>query len=240
MPVTSHIKSQLKSFILAALVWLIYQALRWTWRIHLIEPDRMQEALKQRENILLAHWHGDELALLFLIKRYRVCTMVSLSEDGQIMARFLKWLGGTIVRGSSSRQGALGLKALIHHMKKYHLNASFAVDGPKGPIYKVKPGIFQAQRLLSHHTPIFVAGVACNRVWRFHRSWNKAILPKPFAKLVIQWTPFDPTTNQLTSRSDSSAIAVHDPRDPQLAEALEQALHRSREQAQNALAGLSI
>lgn len=240
MAIINSLKVRVKSIVLAGTAWLIYQALRSTWQIQVIEPAEMQESIRQRRNILLAHWHGDELALLFLIKRYRVCTMVSLSEDGQIMARFLKWLGGTIVRGSSSRQGALGLKALIHHMKKHHLNASFAVDGPKGPIYKVKPGIFQAQRLLSQNTPIFVAGVACNRMWRFHRSWNKAILPKPFAKLVIQWTYFEPSIPKLSSRGDSPSLESYDPRDPQLAEALEQALHKSREQAQNTLAGLSL
>ncbi|MDA0350274.1 MAG: hypothetical protein O3C20_23075 [Verrucomicrobia bacterium] len=36
--------------------------------------------------------------------------------------------------------------------------------------------------------PIFCAGISCDRAWVFEKSWNKAYLPKPFAKLNIVWT----------------------------------------------------
>jgi lysophospholipid acyltransferase (LPLAT)-like uncharacterized protein len=57
------------------------------------------------------------------------------------------------------------------------------VDGPKGPIYEVKPGIFELARLT--HSPVVAVSVAATPVWRFERSWNKAILPKPFARVVM-------------------------------------------------------
>jgi hypothetical protein len=176
----------------------------------------MQQALKNRKPFLLAHWHGDEIALIQLSRRYRIATMTSQSKDGQMMEVIIRLLGAKTTQGSSTRGGVGGLKGLIRLVRQGY-NCSFAVDGPKGPIYKVKPGIFELSRLLD--APIYYAGVTCDRAIHVPKSWNKTYLPKPFAKIHIYWSGPMP-----------SVTKDQDARDPQLALQLESVLHATKEQ----------
>lgn len=174
----------MKAWFLGHLAWILYQVLSWTWKLSIHEPPEMKQRLADKEPFLLAHWHGDELPLIQLARRYRIATLASNSADGSIMTVVLKRLGASVSRGSSSRNAVSGFIGLLKLIKKGH-NASFAVDGPKGPVYKVKPGVVETSKKL--RIPIFCAGISSNRAWVFEKSWNKAYLPKPFAKIHIRW-----------------------------------------------------
>lgn len=174
----------------------------------------MKEALQKREPFVLAHWHGDELVLLQLIGKYRIATIASTSKDGEMMNTLIHLVGGRTSRGSSTRGAVQALKGLLKLVKAGH-NSSFAVDGPKGPIYQVKPGVFELSRLMN--APIYYAGVACDRRWIAEKSWNKAYLPKPFARVVIEWKgPIAPINKDIDPRSES------------LAHSLAEALHNAK------------
>lgn len=208
----------IKQKILGFTAWALFRLMAMTWRIQVIMPDSMQAALEARKTILFAHWHGDELVLFHFIGKYRVATMASSSKDGEIMNTAVRLIGGKTTRGSSTRGGISGLKGLIRLIKSEARNCSFAVDGPKGPIYEVKPGIFEMSRLLD--AEIYPAGVACSRAWKFEKSWNKTFLPKPFSKIVVFWgMPLPSVSSEL------------DPRSPELAQQLKGALHQCRETA---------
>lgn len=207
----------IRHYLISSLIFALYSILRWSWRVELREPPEMKRALAEKNPILLAHWHGDELALIQLARRYRIGTIVSTSKDGQLMNQVLKWMGAPTSRGSSTRGGVGALKGVIRLVKDGH-NCSFAVDGPKGPIYKVKPGVFEVSKLLE--IPIYWAGVSCDRAWTFRKSWNQTYLPRPFARVVIQWHgPLAPL-----QKSD-------DPRDEKWAQTLERDLHAAKQQA---------
>lgn len=213
----------MKQKLIGFLVWLIYRTLSATWRITLVEPLSLQSRLKSRETVLFAHWHGDELAMIWKTRDYFIATMASTSKDGEIMNTALKLLGAETARGSSTRGASTGLRALIRLVKDNRRNCSFAVDGPKGPLHKVKPGVFEMSRLLS--APIYPAGITCDRAWRFPKSWNKTYLPKPFARVVMTWgEPLSPVNSE------------QDPRSSKLAETLENALHQQQSEAQKNLA----
>ncbi len=188
-----------------------------TWRVQTIEHPEMQKALIDHKSISLAHWHGDELALFQYIGTYRIATIASTSKDGSIMNTMLHLQGGKTSRGSSTRGGVQALKGLIRIVRSGR-NCSFAVDGPKGPIYKVKPGVFELSRILD--CPIFPAGVACEKAFRFNKSWNQTYLPKPFAKMTVVWD------KPMTIESKDA-----DPRDPKLALELEDRLDAAKQQA---------
>lgn len=207
----------MRSFLISALVYVIYQSLRWTWRQEIHEPEELQKFLVNGRPFILAHWHGDELVLMQLAGRYRIGTIVSTSKDGDLMNRIFNWFGGRTVRGSSTRGGVGALKGLLRLIRG-GANCSFAVDGPKGPLHKVKPGIFEVSKLLE--LPIFWAGVSADRSFEFPRSWNKTYLPKPFARVSIRWHgPLVPPSPD------------QDPRDPALALDLETKLHAAKQQA---------
>ncbi len=178
----------------------------------------MKKSLSSREPLIFAHWHGDEVALIYMVGRYRIATITSTSKDGEMMNTVIRLLGGVTTRGSSTRGAINALKGLIRLVRDQKRNSSFAVDGPKGPIHEVKPGVFELSRLMN--SPIYSVGVSCDRAWVFHKAWNKAYLPKPFARIHMEWIgPLGPVTKDM------------DPRSEQLAKTLADALRNAQNQA---------
>jgi len=170
--------------ILGFILWLGYRLLSLTWRVTVNEPESMRTALRERKPFVLAHWHGDEFALLQVTGRYRTAILTSTSRDGRILSLMIRLSGGKTSAGSSSRGGAAGLKGLIRLVRQGH-NCSLAVDGPRGPIYKVKPGVLEISRLLA--CPIYYPTVSCDRAYFMYRSWDHGYVPKPFARVLIHW-----------------------------------------------------
>lgn len=144
--------------------------------------------------------------LIRFVPLYRVGTVVSKSQDGDLMAEVFKWIGGRSSRGSSSRGSVGGLKGLIRIIRD-GWNCSFAVDGPRGPIYKVKPGVFEVSKLFQ--VPIYAAGVYCESRIDFPRSWNKTYLPKLFSKVAVYWHgPIGPVDKCQDPRSEALALEL--------------------------------
>ena len=208
-----------RKYILSFFVWLIYKTLYFTWRVRFHEPEELKNRLDTKDiPLIFAHYHGDEIALLQLIPKYRIATMSSKSKDGELMSGLIWLMGGRSSRGSSSRGAVEALKGLVKIMKKEKFNACLAVDGPKGPIYKVKPGVFEISRLT--HGQLYFGGVHCDRAFHFPKAWNKTFLPKPFAIVDIVWLgPYGPY--------DKSS----DPRDPKLLGEAESLLVSARSKA---------
>lgn len=207
--------------VLGLLVWCLYRLFLLTWRVHIDEPPELREILKNRQSALLAHFHGDEVVLLQLFRRYPIATIVSTSKDGAIMNFVVRLMGGKTTRGSSTRGGVSALKGLLRLLKEGRVS-SFAVDGPKGPLHEVKPGVFEVSKILQ--IPIFWVGVACDSKWVFEKSWNKTYLPKPFAKIQISW-----------SHSTPAIAKEEDPRDESLALQRKNLLLEMRAQAEHQL-----
>ena len=170
--------SQLKLKLTVLLLSGFIRCLSWTWRVaHINRPDSSQAP------VVYAHWHQDELLLVGAYVGSRMTIMASRSRDGELMKQVLQKLGYSVVRGSSSRGGAGGLKGLIDAVRNEGLNASLAVDGPRGPIFELKPGILKlAQQSGAALVP---GGCASNRKFVFKKAWNQCYLPLPFSKSVI-------------------------------------------------------
>jgi lysophospholipid acyltransferase (LPLAT)-like uncharacterized protein len=140
------------------------------------------EKIEGCPQVLYAHWHGDELALLSRFGYLGATILVSTSRDGEIMARAAKHLGYRIVRGSSTRGAVGGLVALIKAVRQ-GWPAVLAVDGPQGPRGVCKPGIIRLAQKTG--APLFPVGVAVSRKYVFEKSWNKVFLPLPFSRQVV-------------------------------------------------------
>ncbi len=203
--------------LLGFIVWVLYKSLWLTWKIEITEPPEMQTLIKNKSPFVMAHWHGDELALLHLSARYRIATLSSKSKDGAIMTYVLEKFGAKVVRGSSSRGAVSGLLGLFKLIRKGYCS-SFAVDGPKGPIYRAKPGIIETSKNLK--IPIICGSARADKAWHFEKAWNKAFLPKPFARVCIVWQkPWE------LLPSDTN------PTDPILLEKVESSINAAKQQA---------
>lgn len=189
----------IKKYLKKNIVWFIYRLLYATWQVKIIEPPELLELKKNKQSFILAHWHGDELAVLFLVKYFGLATMTSTSKDGELINHVIHKFGGKTSRGSSTRGGVSALKGLIKLCKQGN-PTSVAVDGPKGPIYKVKPGVFEISRLTG--TRIFSIGTCVKRKLVSEKSWNKAYIPKPFAKVIVTFKPYKTITKEMNPKDD--------------------------------------
>ena len=188
-----------RSYFLPRIVWALYRLWTWTWRIECIEPESLKAARAKGGSFVFAHWHGVELCIVPMVTDYKIATMTSTSKDGQLIDYAIRRLGGATSRGSSTRGGIGALKGLVRLIKQ-GFNASMAVDGPKGPLHKVKPGVFELSALSG--AQIVPVGAACSRAIVFRKSWNKAQLPKPFARVVIYFGDPWPVMSRNEDRRD--------------------------------------
>ncbi len=212
----------IRKYLLPYFAWFFYALLSWTWRKKIFIHPEAQNAIDNNQPLILAHWHGDELAVLHLVKIFKIATMTSTSKDGELINFLICKMGGATSRGSSTRGGVSALKGLIKLVRSGRI-ASLAVDGPKGPIYKVKPGVFELSRLTQ--AAIVPVGVSVKNPYIFKKSWNKAILPLPFQKVVM------------TFGQPREAISKESPtKDLSLAKELEQRLVSAKENATKLIA----
>ncbi|MCM2267068.1 MAG: lysophospholipid acyltransferase family protein [Elusimicrobiales bacterium] len=160
-------------WLLALLARLYIRLLGFTSRITVKGNSRYQGPA------VYALWHRQEVLMIWLHRNQGLCGLVSQSKDGEYMARILLGMGFNVIRGSSTTGGSQALRALT---KAARAGYSIAVtpDGPKGPIFKVHPGIlFIAQKA---GVPIIPAACALSNK-KILRSWDKYQFPLPFGRI---------------------------------------------------------
>lgn len=144
---------------------------------------------KEAGNYAVAMWHNRIFCMLPLFHakfRTNTVTVSSRSKDGQVMTDCVKHFGLETIRGSSNKEGRDkgGAAALIHAIRalKSGKNICFTVDGPQGPKYKVKPGIFKASQ--KSGAAILPISANMNSYWEI-KSWDRLQIPKPFSKVEV-------------------------------------------------------
>ena len=142
--------------------------------------------LENGESVLLCGWHQHFFSAIRHFQNYKVFNpsiMISQSSDGEIVAGVAKRAGWNPVRGSSSRDGKEALKKMIANLKESKL-AAHIVDGPRGPSGKIKAGVIR----LAHATDAVIVpfSISAEKAWYFN-SWDKFLLPKPFAKVFLRF-----------------------------------------------------
>jgi lysophospholipid acyltransferase (LPLAT)-like uncharacterized protein len=142
------------------------------------------EADRRDDASLWCFWHRCLLpAACFFRGRPRTTLLISASFDGELITRTIERLGYETVRGSSSRAGAGGLRALARAVRD-GATAVIPGDGPRGPRYQLKPGIARLAQLTG--LPVHSFYILPRRAWVL-RSWDALIIPKPFSRVVMVW-----------------------------------------------------
>ena len=185
-------------------VWLgaaVLRLLASTWRMRTVNPEPLARARRDGQRVIFALWHGELLPLLWHQRGERVAIVISEHRDGEIVARIAESLGYDTVRGSSSRGGS---RALIGLMRAIDAGADGAVtpDGPRGPARVFAPGAaIAAQRTGALIVPI---RASASRAWRL-RSWDRFLIPRPFARVTVTLGPLTPV--QAATARDAAADA---------------------------------
>ena len=138
---------------------------------------------KNEKRYIVSFFHQDELCLIPYFQKTELGVLVSLSKDGSLMSEMAQRLGYITTRGSSSKGAVAGLIAAIKKVREGY-SFSFAVDGPRGPIYKVKDGAIAVSD--KTNTPICPVKAKINYAFYSKRSWNKVKLPFFFSKIELK------------------------------------------------------
>jgi hypothetical protein len=167
------------------LVWLarlLMRTLLATYRVDVRGRGVIARLREQKRPIIYAFWHGEQFVLIPFHRGQSIGLMVSLSRDGAAQARVLGGFGFVPYRGSSSHRGAAALVGLIRHVREGG-DAGMAVDGPKGPLHEVKPGVLTlAYKSGGAIVPLRVHAARC---WRLRKTWDAYFIPRPFARVTL-------------------------------------------------------
>jgi lysophospholipid acyltransferase (LPLAT)-like uncharacterized protein len=150
----------------------------------MINPEIERNVFKKGQIPIYASWHQRFFpGITLFASRKPISIMISRSKDGELISRIVHVLGWYPVRGSSSKGGKQALrkiKQLVHEGYK----VGHIVDGPRGPLGVVKPGLL----LIAQATgmPIIPVITSAEKKWVFN-SWDRFMVPKPFSRVIIRF-----------------------------------------------------
>ena len=160
--------------------WIV-RVLAMTWRCEYRSEPGALPLLQYPVPGIYPFWHRSLLASAGHFRDRGIAILISRSFDGELIARTVERLGFIAVRGSSSRGGSSGLRA----MQQAYMDGrrvAITADGPRGPKFIAKPGTAQLAQLTGGQVMPFY--VLPQRSWTLN-SWDSFMIPKPFSRVVI-------------------------------------------------------
>lgn len=177
------------AWVLAAWMRFCFATIRWTH-----QNEGVAEAVwKQGGGVLAVFWHsriGLSPACWPLDRATPAKALISLSADGEFIAKAVARQGFPAVRGSSANKdkadrakgGSQALRDGLRQLKAGGL--AITPDGPRGPARQMAEGLPLMAKLSG--APVLFIGLSCSPAIRL-KSWDRAVLPLPFGKGAIVW-----------------------------------------------------
>ncbi len=157
-----------------------------TWRYRVHDERYCRAAMRHRDPVLAGFWHGSlGLLMPYTARPWRgVWTgMISTSLDGELHARVARRMGYRVVRGSSGRGGSRAMVAFLRAVREDPGSPlSLAVEGSRGPREQVQAGV---PAIAAKADAWFLPVAAAARPALALRSWDRFILPLPFARVGV-------------------------------------------------------
>lgn len=173
--------------------WLVVHVVQKILRVILITCKIKvsgNEIFLQRKNhkTILMLWHNRLTIAPYILNNFTkdiiFSAVVSNSRDGELLDAVVK----SYKRGRTIRVPYQQRHKALHEVIKTLMNKEDVViitpDGPRGPIYKVKPGIVFAAR----ETKAAIIPLTWNsdQYWEMN-TWDRLRIPKPFAKICVSF-----------------------------------------------------
>ncbi|MGI9140209.1 MAG: lysophospholipid acyltransferase family protein [Gemmatimonadaceae bacterium] len=162
--------------------WLV-RLLASTWRYTVRNEEELQRMRAGGAPFIFSIWHGQLLPLIWHHRNQGVSILVSEHKDGELIARFAESIGYGTIRGSSTRGAAGALLGLVRALGEGK-EVGITPDGPRGPACSYAPGAAVAASKAG--ALILPMAAHADRAWRLG-SWDRFIIPQPFAKLTIAY-----------------------------------------------------
>jgi lysophospholipid acyltransferase (LPLAT)-like uncharacterized protein len=177
------------AWVLAEWMRLCFATIRWTHE----NEGVAQEIWARGGGVLCVFWHsriGLSPACWPLDRAQPAKALISLSPDGQFIAKAVARQGFPAIRGSSSNKDKAdrakgGSQALRDGLRQLKVGAlAITPDGPRGPVNVMAEGLPLLAKLSG--APALFIGLSCRPAIRLG-SWDRAVLPLPFARGAIVW-----------------------------------------------------
>lgn len=192
-PLRNPVVQTMLAWTLAQWMRFCFATIRWSH-----ENEAAAEAVWAKGGgVLCAFWHsriGLSPACWPLGRAQPAKALISLSADGEFIAKAVARQGFPAVRGSSANkdkaaQSKGGTQALRAGLKQLKVGAlAITPDGPRGPARQMAEGLPLLAKLSG--VPTLFIGLSCSPAIRLN-SWDSAILPLPFARGAIVWDVAD-------------------------------------------------
>jgi len=155
-------------------------------RVEFVGKEHEDRWLRASRPIIYAGLHEGIMMLPFHFRdRAGGVVMVSPSRDGDVIADTITRFGLLPVRGSTGHGGRGALAAMAAALGAGGISAGVIVDGPRGPARMAKSGAV----LLARATGLpIVPGTWWARPCLRFRSWDRTMVPLPFARIVFAFS----------------------------------------------------
>jgi len=194
-PLRSPLVIKILSSIFAGYSKLVFMTLRMT-----VEGQDKAEAVwaqgrTKGAGAILCFWHSripmSPLSWPQSPARQDMRALISLSNDGEFIARTVEKLGFPSIRGSSAKKTDLaknkhGEQAFRDMVKWVKDGGGIAItpDGPRGPAEHMEKGTPSLARVTG--APVIFVGLAAKPCIRLG-SWDRTLIPLPFARAAMVW-----------------------------------------------------
>ncbi len=163
--------------------WLFILLLGKAARLRVLGYHNWVEATSSGKGVLVTIWHGRILMPIYMHRYQGIIPMVSLHDDGEMIARTVNRLGYPTIRGSSTRGGRNAFHQMLRQLRRGAI-CTIMPDGPKGPRHQLKEGtVHLASRSGAYILPLTFSAKSCIEA----RSWDKFLIWKPFARVVAMY-----------------------------------------------------
>lgn len=170
---------------------LVIRTIRWT-RIGEAPGDPIYEAVRGPGGFIGCFWHRDIAlsitAKVAVIEHKVTRILISLSPDGEFIARSMVRHNMPPIRGSKAKKGKAkgGAAAFREALDLLEAGGILVVtpDGPRGPPEHMAPGTVRIARRAQ--VPVFLLGLAAKPALRL-KSWDRTKLPGLFGRGCIVW-----------------------------------------------------
>lgn len=190
---SSSIVQEIMARLIAAYMILVRRTTRW-------EIEGLENAQKiwdSNQGLVLCYWHSRLLIShsFWPLDVQKILMLISLSRDGQFVARATELIGRGVIRGSSTKtrgdvskdKGALqAVRALITFAKEGGA-AAITPDGPKGPRMRVQAGSIRIAKTAG--VPMLPISISIKGA-KYLKTWDRLLVPPLFSRgVIIYGTP---------------------------------------------------
>lgn len=171
--------SRILAFLMVLCLRVIYASSKKTFMF----PETVTPYFSGEQQAIFCFWHGRMILHAFLRPKSRgMKVLISHHRDGTLITNVLAGFGIDVVRGSSNKGGAEALLGLRQEATAGH-NIAITPDGPRGPAYVAAHGA--AHLAMVTGLPIIPVSFSTTRAWRFKKSWDHFMMPKPFGRIIF-------------------------------------------------------